>query len=72
MAKVYRFRMYVIKDDESLTSRRWATREAIKRIGGEVLEGTETEVDASVLDSDGMTERDFDPHRRTGFQRQVT
>jgi hypothetical protein len=69
MAKVYRFRMYVIKDDEMLTSRRWATREAIERVRGEILESTETEVDSSVLDSNGMTERDFDPHRRTGFQR---
>lgn len=70
---VYRFRKYNISTDENVESHRWATREAIERVGGEVLEDTATQVDASVLGRQigGMTERGFDPHRRTGFQTQV-
>jgi hypothetical protein len=44
MVKVYRFRLYNISTDENEKSRRWGTREAIERIGGEVMEDTETEV----------------------------
>jgi hypothetical protein len=71
--KVYRFTVYDITTDENRRSRRWATREAIERAHGDVLDDTVTEVDSSVLgdEIDGMTARDFDPHPRTGFQRQV-
>jgi phosphopantetheinyl transferase (holo-ACP synthase) len=72
MPKVYRFTIYDIKNDESVLSRRWATREAIAWAHGHAIEKTEIEVDASVLDGNGMTERDFDPHALKGFQRQVT
>jgi hypothetical protein len=70
---VYRFRKYDIHSDGNLQSRRWATREAIERIGREVLEDTATEVDPSVLgkEIDGMTEINFDPYPRLGFQTQV-
>jgi len=70
---VYQFRLYDISNDENRQSRRWATREAIERIGGEVLEDTATEVDPSAVggEIDGMTERNFDPHRQTGFQTQA-
>jgi hypothetical protein len=70
---VYRFRKYDITNDENRQSHRWATREAVERIGGEVLQDTATEVDPSALgkEIDGMTERNFDPHPRTGFQTQV-
>jgi hypothetical protein len=70
---VYRFRMYDISNDENRLSRRWATREAIERIGGEVLKNTATEVDCSVLgkEIEGMTERNFDPRPRTSVQTQV-
>jgi hypothetical protein len=70
---VYRFKKYDISNDENRQSRRWATREAIERIGGEVLEDTATEVDPSAVGTeiDGMTERNFDPHPRTGVQTQV-
>jgi len=66
---IYRFRLYDINTDESRTSRRWATREAIERIHGEVLTDTATEVDASVVDTDipGMTERGFDLGRAAAF-----
>ncbi len=71
---IYRFTLYDIASDGKQKSRRWATREAIERLHGEILEDTATEVEASVLKSDipGMTERDFNPRARTGFQREVT
>jgi hypothetical protein len=71
---VYRFTVYDITNDEQRTSRRWATREAIERVRGQVLEATATEVDPSVVGAEiaGMTERNFDPHKSTGFQRAVT
>jgi hypothetical protein len=46
---IYRSRRYDISSDENIVSRRWATREAIGLIGGEVLEDTATEVDRAVL-----------------------
>jgi hypothetical protein len=69
----YQFRKYEIINAENPRSLRWATRQAIECLGGEVLEDTATEVDPSVLgkEIDGMTVRDFDPHPRTGFQTQV-
>ena len=70
---IYRFKKYDISSDEYQKSRRWATLEAIARIGGEPLEDTAL-VDAAVLgrEIDGMTDRGFDPRSRSGFQRQVT
>jgi hypothetical protein len=71
---IFRFKKYNINSDEYQISRRWATREALTRIRGEPLEDTAVEVDVAVLsrEIEGMTDRDFDPHSRTGFQRQVT
>ena len=34
MPKVYRFKKYDIGTDETITSKRWATREAIERLLG--------------------------------------
>ena len=66
---VYQFTKYDISVDASTMSRRWATREAIERVCGEMLEDTATEVNSSVLggEIDGMTERNFDPRPRPGF-----
>lgn len=71
---VYRWRIYDIVSDEKRESRRWATREAIKKLGGEVRDHRAAQVDPSVVDTDipGMSEGGFDPHRHVGFQRQVT
>jgi hypothetical protein len=71
---VYRFTIYDVANDESRKSRRWATRAAIEWAHGHVLEETAIEVDASALGGEvaGMTERDFNPHKRSGFQTQVT
>ena len=62
MATVYRFQTYDIINDVMKTSQRWATREAVERVCGEIV-GEGVEVDNSVLgrEVDGMTERGFDP-----------
>ncbi len=70
---IYQFRIYDAANDEMRKSRRWATREKIEWLRGEALENTATEVDASLVGSEiaGMTHRDFNPHKLSGFQRQV-
>jgi hypothetical protein len=70
---VYQFRIYDAANDEMRKSRRWATRERIEWLHGEVLEHTTVEIDAALVGSEieGMTVRDFDPHALVGFQRQV-
>jgi len=67
---VYRFTKYDITTDQPQKSTRWATRKAIDRVNGTVLENTAVEVDASVVGSEieGMTARGFDPHAQRGFQ----
>lgn len=71
--KVYRFRRYDIVSGETKKSRRWGTRKGIERICGEMLEDTAIEVDESVVGREiqGLTERDFNPNPRTGFQAEV-
>lgn len=70
---VYRWAKYDISNDETKVSRRYATREAVARVGGEVIEGSGIEIDQSSVGAeiDGMTSRNFDPNPRTGFQSQV-
>ncbi|MDB5319514.1 MAG: hypothetical protein JWN40_1145 [Phycisphaerales bacterium] len=52
-------RRYDIDDDALAYSRRMATREYIKLIGGIVIEETEMDVDSSKVDEDGKTAIDF-------------
>ena len=63
---IYCFTLYDITSDGIHQSRRWGTRDAIERIGGEVLVDSGTEVDASAVISDipGLTVRDYIPHAR--------
>lgn len=70
---IYRFRKYDIGADEHQVSRRWGTREGIESVRGTVIEDTATEVDAAVVGAEipGLTERDFRPNPRTGFQTRV-
>jgi hypothetical protein len=70
---IHRFRLYDIKTDSFCTSLRWATKEAVDSVRGEIIDGTATEVDASVVGREipGMTEREYRPNARTGFQREV-
>lgn len=62
MAVVYRFRTWDIANDCYRNSQRWATRDAIARVMGEVI-GDGVEVDDGFLgqEVDGMTARNFDP-----------
>lgn len=73
---VYRFEMYDVHVDEMQQSRRWATLEAIERVGGQALVHTKIEVDDSHLGAEvaGMTDRNFNPHSQIsgGFQQRVT
>jgi hypothetical protein len=66
---IYRFTLYEIASDGIRQSRRWGTRDAIERIGGEVLVDTGTEVDASAVISDmpGLTARDYSPPASAAF-----
>lgn len=71
---VHKFQVYSIESDEFRTSRRYGTRDAIGTIGGSrVIEGTEIEIDASLLDKElhGFTPRDFRPSTGGGFQTEV-
>jgi len=65
MAKVriHRFRLYDINSDSYRISRRWATRDIIESLGGDLIEAPVAEVDASVVNSDieGMTAPDYVP-----------
>ena len=70
---IFQFSLYDIAADEIRISRRWAIREVIEAIGGEVIEETATLVDASVValgasSIKGMTRRGFDPRSRAGGQ----
>jgi TRAP-type mannitol/chloroaromatic compound transport system permease large subunit len=63
---IYQFTLYDIGSDEFRKSRRWATREVIEAIGGQLLEGTATVVDASAVALGassiiGMTRRGYNP-----------
>lgn len=60
---IHRFSLYDINADAYRISRRWATRDIIERLGGEIVPGPSVEVDSSVVSSDieGMTLPDYDP-----------
>ena len=55
---VYYFTCYNIRTDEKVRSQRPATREAIARCNGVVIEETAQEVAATCLDGDGFVARD--------------
>jgi hypothetical protein len=61
--KIHRFRLYDINSDSYRMSRRWATRDVIELLGGEIVGSPAIEVDASAVSSDieGMTILDYDP-----------
>jgi hypothetical protein len=60
--RVYRYRVYDRSIDEYRLSTRMATREQIIRIQGEVVQGSDLDVDAALV-HDGWTEKHFDPDR---------
>jgi hypothetical protein len=50
-----------------------ATEKGAARMGGEVMENTAVEIDASQLEQgEDWTPRGFNPHQRTDFRTQVT
>lgn len=51
---VYYFMKYDIVRDEFVKSKRHATLETIKKVGGELIHDTAQEVDATQLDRDGL------------------
>lgn len=71
---IYRFMLYDITTDSMRPSRRWATREAIERLRGHILEETGTEIDSSMLSSEieGMSAINFNPSPRRDFQTVMT
>lgn len=78
MAKitVYRFDTWDAGADGYIRSRRWATREAVQRLSGSsgrVDEQTATEIDDSALgqEIEGMTDRNYNPNPRNGFQTRI-
>ena len=61
MTIVYRFRSWDISTDEYRTSIRWATRERIEAIHGEIIsEGVEVPDEFVGQEIAGMTNRHFD------------
>ena len=71
---IYRFQIYDITNDEMRESRRWGTRDGVKAVGGAVIENTGVKVDASAVGHEiaGLTERNFNPRLRSGFQRDAS
>jgi hypothetical protein len=73
---VYEFNMYDLSTDQVKKSRRMGTRNAIENIAnGWPLEETKIDIPVSQLSREisGMTEIDFNPHKRPlEFQTQVT
>jgi hypothetical protein len=69
---VYKVRAYDLRTDEFVTSRRMATIKGAHEMGGDIVDGSEVEIDEGQLEP-GMewTARDFNPNATTGFQRQV-
>jgi len=59
--KVWKFRKYDMTTDEYVESSRYATMEAIARIGAECIEETEVTVAGNLIDSDGLTAKRFTP-----------
>lgn len=62
--KIHRFRLYDINSDTYRLSRRWATRDVIELLGGQIVASPAVEVDAAAVNSDieGMTIADYDPY----------
>jgi hypothetical protein len=74
MVTVFRFESWDVKTDQFIRSSRWATRQRIESLPARIV-GDGVEVPDEVLgrEIDGMTDRNFDPHRTTPgeFQRVV-
>jgi hypothetical protein len=63
MVKVWRYRKYDITKDDYFYSTRMGTPEWIDRIEAEKVPGTEADIDAKHLGTEGFTEKNFDPSK---------
>lgn len=59
--KIYQFKVWDTNIDDYKLSRRWGTRDGIKKICGKVLEETELEINENVISTEieGLTVRDL-------------
>jgi hypothetical protein len=63
MPKIYQFKAWDIRAGTYRVSRKMSTAKSIRKAHGVIIEGTEAEVDDAMVDSEGMTRRDFVPRR---------
>lgn len=62
LAIVYQVQVYDVNLDELITSRRWATQEGAKEMGGKIIEHTKTMIDSKdLVRGTGWTEKDYVP-----------
>lgn len=62
MLLVFPFRLYNIATDEFETSKRYATRNAIEKLGA-TQAGPSVEVPIADVDADGLTAIGYDPYK---------
>lgn len=68
---VYRVKLYDVGHDEFILSRRMATEEGAKEMGGSIVEGSGFVIDLTDLENgEQWTARDFDPVRR-GYKKAI-
>ena len=58
---VYAFEKYSISEDGYKKSERMGTEDAIKRLGGRVIPGSEIKAPESDVNRDGLTEKGYSP-----------
>ena len=67
---VYKVRLYDEVDEEALISTRMATPKGAHMMGGNIVEGSGVDIDASQLEPGAQwTQRGFIPNLRVGSQR---
>ena len=70
---VYRVEFYDVQNDAMQRSRRWFTKAGAQKFNATPIENTATDIPETDLElGEQWTARDYNPHRATGFQRQVT
>jgi hypothetical protein len=61
MVKVYQFEVWDGQTGRNVKAMRMATRECIKKARGTVIERTEREVDASMVNAEGLADISIQP-----------
>jgi hypothetical protein len=71
--KVFRANLYDPRSDNWLRSRRLFTRKGAEKVGADLVEDTEVEINESDLEEPGLwTARDYQPNAVRSWQTQVT